>query len=243
MKISPVLPIAFSSLLTASLAAPLRLRYPSTAEAEKRADTFLQPKGQSLDKLIHEKLDFNSGEALPVRDTELEKRAIVTVGETEDKETESASGATYSAGGSDQTLKPHGSFDNAINALLDFGGNSKDPVLFKKDAQAAPVVEKRAVDDTDSWSQKIHNYIDFGGSRNPVLFKKDAAAVQEKRDLGLPSSSSDRFDGKSFDAAIHDVMDFGGKSDSVTGGSSSLFVRAEKAVEGAAEKVARAFSA
>lgn len=211
MKFSPILPIAFSSLLTASLAAPLSLRYPSPAEAEKRADTILRAKGQSFDEAIHDTLDFGSGEPLLVRDTEHEKRASETLSDTEPKDTASSStdsaskSITYSGGGSDQTLAPHGNFDSAINALLDFGSSSE-----------------------------------------PLLVKKDAAAVQEKRALGLPKSSSKKFGGKPFDAAIHDVMDFGGAADPLLGGSASatpLLVRAEKAVEGAVEKIARAFSA
>ena len=240
MKISPVLPIAFSSLLAASLAAPLRLRYPTPAEAEKRADTFLRPKAQSFDELIHEKLDFGSGEPLLVRDNKVEKRAgAETLDQLEDSGSDSSTGNIYSSGGSHQTLAPHGNLDSAIHATLDFGGTS-DPLLFKKDAEAAPV-EKRA-ESSRSFDDVIHEYLDFGGSTNPLLVKKDAT-VEEKRDVSLPSSSSALdTSSKNFDSAIHDTLDFSGSDDPLFG-TTSVFARAEKAIEGAVAKVARAFHA
>ena len=239
MKISPVLPIAFSSLLTASLAAPLRLRYPTPAEAEKRADTFLRPKAQSFDQLIHDKLDFGSGEPLLVRDNEIEKRAE-TLGQTDGSGSDSSTGTIYSSGGSHQTLAPHGNLDSAIHATLDFGG-SGDPLLFKKDAETAPV-EKRA-EATRSFDDVIHEYLDFGGSSNPLLVKKEAAAaaVEEKRAVTLPVSSTIDFS-KNFDSAIHETLDFDGTDDPIFG-TTSVFTRAEKAIEGAVAKVARAFHA
>ena len=198
MKISPVLPVALSSFLAVSLATPLRLRYPTPAEAEKRADTFLRPKAQSLDEVIHEKLDFGSGEPLLVRRAEVEKRAE-TLDQTEKTE---STGAFYSSGGSHQTLAPHGNLDSAIHATLDFSG-SGDPLLFKKDA---------------------------------------GAAAEEKRDVSLPASSSSLDTSKNFDAAIHEALDFSGSSDPLFG-TTSVFARAEKAIEGAAAKIARAFHA
>ena len=244
MKISPVLPIAFSSLLAASLAAPLRLRYPTSAEAEKRADTFLRPKAQSFDELIHEKLDFGSGEPLLVRNNKVEKRAEAeNLDQAQDTGSDSSTSSIYSSGGSHQTLAPHGNLDSAIHATLDFGGTS-DPLLFKKDAEAAPV-EKRA-ESSRSFDDLIHEYLDFDGSTNPLLVKKDAAAapVEDKRDVSLPGSSStlDLSSSKNFDSAFHDTLDFDGSSDPLFG-TTSVFARAEKAIEGAVAKVARAFHA
>lgn len=247
MKISPVLPIAFSSLLAASLAAPLRLRYPTPADVEKRADTFLRPKAQSFDELIHEKLDFGSGDPLFVRDTEIEKRAgAETLDQTEDSGSDRSTGTIYSSGGSHQTLAPHGNLDSAIHATLDFGstsdplGGSSDPLLFKKDVESAPV-EKRA-ESPRSFDDFIHENLDFGGAKDPLLFKKNAASAGEKRAVSLPASSSSLDTSKNFDSAIHDKLNFGSSSDPLFG-TTSVFVRAEKAIEGAVAKVARAFHA
>ena len=188
MKISPVLPIALSSLLTASLAAPLALRYPSPAEAEKRADTFFKNRTPNLDQVIHETLDFGSGDPLLVK-----KDAATT------SEQKRATGSLTTPGEGSSTE----SFNSAIHDTLDFGGTT-DPLLgeagpvltlVKKDAR--DTVEKRATgslttgsgESSSSLSSAIHEDLDFGGPADPIfggstgsltLFKKTLTDAAEK---------------------------------------------------------------
>ena len=164
MKISPVLPVALSALLTTSLAAPLALRYPSPAEAEKRADTFLRPKGTtpSFDEAIHNTLNFGSGEPLLVK-----KDATPAIVEKR------ARGQLTSAG------EGASDFSTAMNEDIDFGGTT-DPLLgssgptltlFKKAVNAV----KRATgtlpadDSSNSFSTAMNEDIEFGGTTDPLL--------------------------------------------------------------------------
>ena len=184
MKISPVLPVALAALLTTSLAAPLALRYPSPAEAEKRADTFLRPKGttESFDQAIHNTLDFGTGEPLLVK-----KDATPAIAEKR------ATGSLTSAGDGVSD------FSTAMNEDLDFGGTtdpllgSSEPTLtlFKKAINAV----KRATGSlpvehaSNPFSTAMNEDIDFGGTTDPLmgsseptltLFKKAAGNVKEK---------------------------------------------------------------
>ena len=183
MKISPVLPVALSALLTTSLAAPLALRYPSPIEAEKRADTFLQPKGNtpSFDEAIHNTLNFGTGEPL------LLKKDATPIVEKR------ARGALTSAGDGASD------FSTAMNEDLDFGGTtdpllgSSEPTLtlFKKAVNAV----KRATgtlatgESSDSFSTAMNEDIEFGGTTDPLLgsseptltlFKKAVEGAKEK---------------------------------------------------------------
>ncbi|KAL8793173.1 MAG: hypothetical protein Q9195_004203 [Heterodermia aff. obscurata] len=184
MKISPVLPVALSALLTTTLAAPLALRYPSPADAEKRADTFLRPKttSQSFDEAIHDTLNFGTGEPLLLKKdatpAAVEKRAKGSL--TSDGE-----------GTSD--------FSTAMNEDLDFGG-TVDPLLgnsgpsltlFKKAVNAI----KRATgslpasESSNSFSTAMNEDIEFGGTTDPLLggseptltlFRKAVEGAKEK---------------------------------------------------------------
>ena len=184
MKLSPILPVALSALLTTSLAAPLALRYPSPVEAEKRADTFLQPKGttQSFDEAIHNTLNFGTGEPLLVK-----KDATPVI---VDKR---ANGALTSAGDGASD------FSTAMNEDLDFGGTtdpllgSSEPTLtlFRKAVNAV----KRATgtlatgESSNSFSTAMSENIEFGGTIDPLLgsseptvtlFKKAVEGAKEK---------------------------------------------------------------
>ena len=178
MKISPVLPVALSALLTMSLAAPLALRYPSPAEAEKRADTFLRPKttSQSFDEAIHNTLNFGSGEPLLVK-----KDATPAVFEKRAKGTLTASGE----GASD--------FSTAMNRDIEFGGTT-DPLLgtsgasltlFKKAVNAI----KRATgtfstgESSNSFSTAMNEDIEFGGTTDPLLGGSEPALTLFKKTL------------------------------------------------------------
>ena len=184
MKISPILPVALSTLITISLAAPLALRYPSPVDAEKRADTFLRPKGttQSFDEAIHNTLNFGTGEPLLIK-----KDAAPAVAEKR------ATGAlpTSSEGASD--------FSTAMNEDLEFGSppnplfGSSGPTLtlFKKAVNAV----KRATgalptgESSESFSTAMNEDIEFGGTTDPLLssseptltlFKKAVEGAKEK---------------------------------------------------------------
>ena len=184
MKISPILPVALSTLLVTSLAAPLALRYPSPAEAEKRADTFLRAKGTtpSFDEAIHNTLNFGTGEPLL-----LKKDAAPALTEKR------ANGAltTDGEGVSD--------FSTAMNEDIEFGG-TPDPLLgssgptltlFKKAINAV----KRATgalptdESADSFSTAMNEDLDFGSAPDPLmgsseptltLFKKAVEGAKEK---------------------------------------------------------------
>lgn len=184
MKISQVLPIALSTLLTASLAAPLALRYPSPAETEKRADTFLTPKGRtaSFDQAIHNTLDFGSGEPLLVK-----KDAAPTA------QAKRAFGSLTSPGEGLSTS----SFSTAIHDTLNFGGKT-DPVLgssgpsltlFKRAVNAV----KRATGaltsveeglSSSSFSSAIHEDLNFGGVTDPVLGDDGPSMTLFKKAVG-----------------------------------------------------------
>ncbi|KAG7007760.1 hypothetical protein G7Y79_00008g023980 [Physcia stellaris] len=184
MKISNVLPIALSTLLTASLAAPLALRYPSPAETEKRADTFLTLKGRpaSFDQVIHHNLDFGSGEPLLIK-----KDTVPTA------ENKRAFGALTSPGEG----RSSSSLDSAIHETLDFGGTtnplmgSSGPslTLFKRAMNAVKRASGALTSSGDSlsgssFSSAIHEDLDFGGVTDPLLGNTGPSLTLFKKAVG-----------------------------------------------------------
>lgn len=187
MKISPILPIALSTLITISLAAPLALRYPSPVEAEKRADTFLRPKGtsQSFDEAIHDTLNFGTGEPLLIKKDAARAAPVVAEKRATGALTTGSEGASDFSTAMNEDIE----FGSAPNPL--FGSSGPTLTLFKKAINAV----KRATGalptgtSSNSFSTAMNEDIEFGGTTDPLLgspeptltlFKKAVEGAKEK---------------------------------------------------------------